>query len=112
MATSNAILVTGGAGYIGSHTCKSLAAQGFLPVVFDNLRTGHADFVQPFEFLGLMRLVPEAAFDVMLEAKAKDLALLRLRRDLPRYAPDVALRFGLEPRADGPVEPDAEAEED
>ena len=31
----------------------------------------------------------------MLEAKAKDLALLRLRPDLLRYAPDVAARFGL-----------------
>ena len=31
----------------------------------------------------------------MLEAKAKDLALLRLRADLLRYAPDVAARFGL-----------------
>lgn len=35
------------------------------------------------------------AFDVMLEAKAKDLALRRLRSDLQRYAPDVAARFGL-----------------
>ena len=31
----------------------------------------------------------------MLEAKAKDLALIRLRQDLLRYAPDVAERFGL-----------------
>lgn len=36
------ILVTGGAGYIGSHTCKALAKAGYLPVVFDNLSTGHA----------------------------------------------------------------------
>jgi UDP-glucose-4-epimerase GalE len=36
-----AILVTGGAGYIGSHTCKLLAAAGFLPVVLDNLEYGH-----------------------------------------------------------------------
>jgi UDP-arabinose 4-epimerase len=35
------ILVTGGAGYIGSHTCKALATAGFSPVVFDNLSTGH-----------------------------------------------------------------------
>ena len=33
-------------------------------------------------------------FDVMLEAKVKDLALVRLRQDLLRYAPDVAGRFG------------------
>jgi UDP-arabinose 4-epimerase len=40
------ILVTGGAGYIGSHTCKALAAQGFIPVTFDNLSTGHASAVK------------------------------------------------------------------
>src|SRR5262249_60275307 len=34
-------LVTGGAGYIGSHTCKALAAAGHAPVVLDNLSTGH-----------------------------------------------------------------------
>jgi len=36
------ILVTGGAGYIGSHTCKALSKAGFIPVVYDNLSTGHA----------------------------------------------------------------------
>ena len=40
------ILVTGGAGYIGAHTCKLLAAAGFAPVVFDNLVYGHRDAVQ------------------------------------------------------------------
>ena len=36
------ILVTGGAGYIGSHCCKALAEAGFEPVAFDNLHMGHA----------------------------------------------------------------------
>jgi len=40
------VLVTGGAGYIGSHTCKSLAQQGFTPIVYDNLVAGHAWAVQ------------------------------------------------------------------
>jgi UDP-arabinose 4-epimerase len=35
------ILVTGGAGYIGSHTCKALAAAGYAPVVLDDLSAGH-----------------------------------------------------------------------
>ena len=35
------ILVTGGAGYIGSHACKVLASRGFEPVVFDNLSRGN-----------------------------------------------------------------------
>ena len=34
------ILVTGGAGYIGSHTCKALAVRGYRPVAFDNLTRG------------------------------------------------------------------------
>lgn len=40
------ILVTGGAGYVGSQTCKLLAKQGYTPVTFDNLVTGHRDAVQ------------------------------------------------------------------
>jgi len=40
------ILVTGGAGYIGSHTAKLLAASGLKPVVFDNLDRGHEWAVQ------------------------------------------------------------------
>ena len=35
------VLVTGGAGYIGSHACKALAASGYLPISFDNLVYGH-----------------------------------------------------------------------
>jgi UV DNA damage endonuclease len=57
--------------------------------------TGHADFVHPFEFIAFMREANGLDFDVMLEAKAKDLALLRIRADLLRFAPDVAARFGL-----------------
>ncbi|SHI69814.1 UDP-L-arabinose 4-epimerase [Shimia gijangensis] len=40
------VLVTGGAGYIGSHCCKALADVGVQPVVFDNLSRGHADAVR------------------------------------------------------------------
>ncbi len=40
------VLVTGGAGYIGAHTCKALAARGFEPVTYDNLSRGHADAVK------------------------------------------------------------------
>lgn len=45
------ILVTGGAGYIGSHACKALAAAGYTPITYDNLSTGWAEAVRfgPFE---------------------------------------------------------------
>ena len=40
------VLVTGGAGYIGSHACKELARQGHDVIVFDNLSTGHHELVK------------------------------------------------------------------
>lgn len=44
--TDTKILVTGGAGYIGSHTCLALAAKGYVPVVYDNFSSGHREFVK------------------------------------------------------------------
>ena len=38
---SSVVLVTGGAGYIGSHVCKALAEAGHQPVCFDTLEKGH-----------------------------------------------------------------------
>jgi UDP-glucose-4-epimerase GalE len=45
------ILVTGGAGYIGSHTCKALAHQGHTVVTYDNLSTGHRQLVRWGDFV-------------------------------------------------------------
>ncbi len=56
----------------------------------------HSDYVNPFEFIDFMRMAEGLRpFDVMLEVRAKDLALRQLRRDLAAYAPDLAAR--LEP---------------
>jgi len=41
-----AVLVTGGAGYVGSHACKALAAAGYTPVSFDNLHRGRRSAVK------------------------------------------------------------------
>jgi UV DNA damage endonuclease len=62
----------------------------------------HSDYVNPFEFIDFLRAAGRNSrgllpFDIMLEARAKDLALAQLRRDLARYAPDLA--EGLEPAA-------------
>jgi len=52
--------------------------------------TQHADLLDPFSFIDLLRLADGCRdFDVMLECKAKDIALLRLRRHLARLAPDL-----------------------
>src|SRR5262245_14677929 len=49
------VLVTGGAGYIGSHTCKQLHSQGITPITLDNLSRGHEWAVQwgPLEAVDL-----------------------------------------------------------
>jgi UDP-glucose 4-epimerase len=45
------ILVTGGAGYIGSHVVRMLAERNFTPIVYDNLCGGFRDFIKGFEFI-------------------------------------------------------------
>jgi len=45
------ILVTGGAGYIGSHVVRDLGEQGYKPIVYDNLSTGNKDFVLYGDFI-------------------------------------------------------------
>lgn len=46
MNSKQRVLVTGGAGYIGSHTCKMLVGLGHEVLVYDNLSTGHREFVK------------------------------------------------------------------
>ncbi len=46
MAKQPTVLVTGGAGYVGSHVCKALDRAGFAPVTLDNLATGHREAVK------------------------------------------------------------------
>ncbi|WP_435168418.1 UV DNA damage repair endonuclease UvsE [Falsirhodobacter sp. 1013] len=76
-------------------TAKGKAVPRTKTVLQPPIWTGHADFVNPFEFIGFMRTMAGLDFDVMLEAKTKDLSLLKLRGDLVRYAPDIAARFGV-----------------
>jgi UDP-arabinose 4-epimerase len=51
MPINTNVLVTGGAGYIGSHACKALMRAGFTPVVYDNLSRGFKELIKfgPFE---------------------------------------------------------------
>jgi UDP-glucose-4-epimerase GalE len=46
LAAGTHVLVCGGAGYIGAHMCKALAAADLVPVTFDNLSTGHREAVR------------------------------------------------------------------
>lgn len=73
------------------------------------LWTSHADFTNPFEFCNFIRGCEGFEFDVMLESKSKNLALIRLRPDMLRYAPDVAARFGIFPEKRELLESEEEA---
>jgi UV DNA damage endonuclease len=56
----------------------------------------HADLIDPFAFIQFLRSVQtNRDFDVMLECKAQDVALLRLRRQLCRLAPDLVARHKM-----------------
>ena len=57
--------------------------------------TGHADYNNPFETITFLRSIKDIDVDVMLEAKAKDLSLIRLRNDMAKFAPDLAARYGV-----------------
>lgn len=50
------MIVTGGAGYIGSHACKALSEVGYSPIAVDNLSTGWSDAVKfgPLENVDLL----------------------------------------------------------
>src|SRR6266702_4348166 len=70
------ILVTGGAGYIGSHTCKALRREGFNPITYDNLSRGNAESVK-WGRLELGELADSA----------------RLREVLAQYRPAAVIHF-------------------
>lgn len=70
------VLVTGGAGYIGSHACKALKAAGFIPVTFDNLTTGWREAVK---------------YGPLVEGDLMDRAALDAA--FARYAPVAVLHF-------------------
>ena len=76
MSTETRILVTGGAGYIGSHTCKALARAGAQPVAFDNLVFGHEHSV---------KWGPLVVGDVRDEAA--------LRRAIQEHRPEAVIHF-------------------
>jgi len=65
------VLITGGAGYVGSHVAKALALAGHEGLVFDNLRAGHKDFVR---WGGLIQgdIRDSAALDVALNTTGID----------------------------------------
>lgn len=71
------ILVTGGAGFIGSHICKTLSRAGMIPVTYDNLSTGHADSVR---------------WGPLIRAEIADAAALR--RTLAEFSPDCVIHCG------------------
>lgn len=71
--------------------------------------SGHADYLNPFEFITFMQTADDLVFDVMLEAKVKDLALRRIRQDLQRYAPELGIRFGLGPTPTADIEQSPES---
>src|SRR3989440_11200258 len=70
------VLVTGGAGYVGSHACKALASAGYTPIAYDNLVHGHEWAVRwgPLE-------------------KGDILDKVRLDEEFGKYRPEAVMHF-------------------
>jgi UDP-arabinose 4-epimerase len=84
------VLVTGGAGYIGSHTAKAVAATGTTPVTLDTLENGHRDFVR-WGPLVVADVLDRAALDAVFD----------------EHRPEAVLHFaGLIDSADSVAHPD------
>ncbi|MCK0150182.1 UDP-glucose 4-epimerase GalE [Marivita sp. S6314] len=77
------VLVTGGAGYIGSHACKALSKTGHTPITFDNLSTGWRDAVQ---------------FGPFFEGDLTDKS--SIERAFAEHRPDAVLHFAALSRVD------------
>lgn len=77
------VLVTGGAGYIGSHACKAVSKAGHIPITFDNLSTGWRDAVQ---------------FGPFIEGDLTDKATID--RAFKEHRPDAILHFAALSRVD------------
>src|SRR5579862_8462043 len=75
-STQPTVLVTGGAGYVGSHTAKALVEAGYLPVTVDNLCRGHRDAVR---------------FGPLVECSVGD--EIRVRAAIRQYRPVCVLHF-------------------
>ncbi len=90
MTMAEAILVTGGAGYIGSHCCKQLASMGYLPVCYDDLSTGRRDFV---------RFGPLVRGDIRDRGQLND----AFRTHRPRTVMHFAARIAVAESVDDPV---------
>jgi len=69
------VLVLGGAGYIGSHICKTLALQNHQSVVVDNLSTGHREAVRWSHFIGADILEPGALIRILQDEGPFDLIM-------------------------------------
>lgn len=76
MSEQKPVLVTGGAGYIGSHACKALSRAGYLPVTYDNLSQGHEWAVQ---------------WGPLVQGELSDKT--RLRAAIAEYKPTAVLHF-------------------
>ncbi len=97
------ILVLGGAGYIGSHMVKALAAAGHHPVTFDNLSTGHRDAVLHGEFVAgdllspddLQRVFQAHSIDLVMHFAARSLVGESMQKPGLYYANNVSGTYNL-----------------
>lgn len=87
------VLVAGGAGYIGSHTCKALARAGYVPVTYDNLVHGH-DWAVKWGPLEVGNILDASRLDDVMQ-RHRPSAIVHLARLSPGGSRKASVSAGL-----------------
>lgn len=96
---SRSVLVTGGAGYVGSAVCEGLLKAGHKVVVVDNLATGFTSLIAPGCFFymgsygdynGISKIIKQESIDVVVHCAAKSLVQESMENPLSYYKANVS----------------------
>lgn len=104
MKENKTILITGGAGYVGSHTVHRLIKKGYKTIVLDNFSTGHHDFIHPEsevvecdleDYNKLTSITKNLSFDAVIHFASKSIVSESMLEPFPYLEGNVVSAINL-----------------